>query len=628
MNDQFIILKGNGARLKTVLTVVVTALVWGLAPQLSSSATPGTRAIAQESSPQLVNPLPQSSPTLVSQTTRIPIANSQGTQVILNGRAFSVSWTQWQAQNGTRIGISDMGLSRTLGVQLLNTDSAAIQPVYWFNPASQTSLNLATRRTNTLRYLDVTDLARQLGWQVSAIGATLQITTPAAQVVGVRQGKQPWGDRLVIELNQPTPWQISQSPQELVLSLDAQSSPSLTQPITISAGKFLQSVQVEPGVNQTRLRFRLSSPTGVRVWSLANPNRIVVDLRPDSLVEQNILWSSGLRWRQQLFTLRTQQIPVFWLEMNPKQPGLTLQPILPNPTMMMGTAPLVQTAQQSQATGAINGGFFNRNRQLPLGAIRQNTRWLSGPILNRGAISWSTPSNLLFGRLTLQESVTTSTNQRFSITHLNSGYLQAGIARYTPDWGSTYTTLSDNEIIVFVQNNQVLQQQVVEKVGTGTVPIPANGYILVLRSNQSAASAFAPGTRLQVTSSTLPADFNRYPNVIAAGPLLIQNGQIVVDPKAEGFSNAFVIERASRSAIAQKADGTILIVATHSLPDGVGLTLTEVAQLLQQMGAVNALNLDGGSSTGLYLGGQLLDRLPGSAARVHNGIGVFLNGAP
>jgi len=45
---------------------------------------------------------------------------------------------------------------------------------------------------------------------------------------------------------------------------------------------------------------------------------------------------------------------------------------------------------------------------------------------------------------------------------------------------------------------------------------------------------------------------------------------------------------------------------------------------MQQLGAVNALNLDGGSSTTLYLGGQLLDRLPRTAARVHNGIGVFL----
>jgi len=42
------------------------------------------------------------------------------------------------------------------------------------------------------------------------------------------------------------------------------------------------------------------------------------------------------------------------------------------------------------------------------------------------------------------------------------------------------------------------------------------------------------------------------------------------------------------------------------------------------MGAVEALNLDGGSSTSLYLGGSLLDRPPSTAARVHNAIGIFI----
>jgi exopolysaccharide biosynthesis protein len=52
--------------------------------------------------------------------------------------------------------------------------------------------------------------------------------------------------------------------------------------------------------------------------------------------------------------------------------------------------------------------------------------------------------------------------------------------------------------------------------------------------------------------------------------------------------------------------------------------LGEFAQILQQLGAVNALNLDGGSSTSLALGGQLLDRSPVTAARVSNAIGVFV----
>jgi hypothetical protein len=290
---------------------------------------------------------------------------------------------------------------------------------------------------------------------------------------------------------------------------------------------------------------------------------------------------------------------------------------------MAGIAPLAQTAQLAQAAAAINGGFFNRNRQLPLGAVRRDGRWLSGPILNRGAIAWDGLGNVRVDRLTLRETVITQTGQRLPLTHLNSGYVQAGIARYTSDWGPAYTSLSDGEVVVTVQNNQVFSQQVIEKAGTISVPFPPNGYLLVLRSNRSATSAFPVGMPLQVESVTVPFDLNQFPHVVAAGPLLIQNRQVVLDPRSEGFSPAFISEAAPRSAIARTADGTILLVAAHRRLDGVELTLTDMAQLLQQLGAVDALNLDGGSSTTLYLGGQILDRPPRTSARVHNGIGVF-----
>lgn len=548
-----------------------------------------------------------------------------GNQISLNGRTFNASWLQWQTANGSRIGISDTTLLNTIGLQLLNTESPAVQPVQWFSPGNQ-SLNLPTRLTSTHRYLDLTDFARQFGWQLAIAGSTLQINTVPARVIGIRQSQQAWGDRLVIELDQPTPWQTTQQGQELQITFNAAIDPAISQQFKPRTGRFVSAVTVEPVANQTRLRIGTSG-TNSRVWSLSGPNRIVIDLRPDALVEQNILWAPGLRWRQQLVPVGTTRIPTLWLEVNPRQPGISVQPIVPNPAMMMGTAPLLQTARQAQVAGAINGGFFNRNRQLPLGAVRLNGRWLSGPILNRGAIAWDNTGNAVFGRLTVQETVITPT-QRLPLTHLNSGYVQAGIARYTPDWGPTYTSLSDNEIVVFVQNNQVVSQLEIEKAGTQPIPIPTNGYLLVLRSNRSAAGAFPIGSRLQVETASNSPDFLRFPNILGAGPLLIQNQQIVLDAKAESFSNAFAIEQAPRSAIAQRADGTLIFVTAYQKLDDSSLSLLDMAQLLQPLGAINALNLDGGSSTTLFLGGQIIDRDPRTAARVHNAIGIFLRESP
>jgi hypothetical protein len=281
-------------------------------------------------------------------------------------------------------------------------------------------------------------------------------------------------------------------------------------------------------------------------------------------------------------------------------------------------------AQKWQVAAAINGGFFNRNNQLPLGAIRRENRWLSGPILNRGAIAWNNAGVFKIARLTLAETLITSSGQRLPVVLLNSGYVQRGIARYTPEWGATYTPLSDNEILLEVQNNQVTSQIPGGTAGQTPVSIPRDGYLLTLRVSPETASFLQVGTSVQLESVTNPSDFNQFPHILGAGPVLVQNQQVVLDTKAENFSDAFNRQAAIRSTVGITATGELLIVAIHNRVGGSGPALTETAQLMQQLGAVEALNLDGGSSTSLALGGQLLNRSPETAARVHNGLGIFL----
>ncbi|WP_052128414.1 phosphodiester glycosidase family protein [Neosynechococcus sphagnicola] len=512
------------------------------------------------------------------------------------------------------------------GVRLLDSHDLGQQPLEWFSDPRQQPLSLPIRLLPPYRYLDITELAQRQGWQVQVEGQRLKITTPLAQVESLRRGNQAAGDRLVLNLNRPAPWQVSQQGQSLMLTVDAQTAPELAQQLQHRPGQV--PVQIQTGSNQTTLQMMIPATWRPRIWTLPHPNRLIIDLQPENPITRDLLWAPGLRWRQQLLSLGASRFPVVWLVVNPRQPGLSLRPIWGDPATLVGINPLSAVAGRSQASAAINGGFFNRNRQLPLGAIRQEGRWISSPILNRGAIAWDEKGRVKMGRLSLQETLITANGQRLSLQSLNSGYVQAGIARYTQAWGTTYTPLTDNELIVTVQADRVIAQRPLGKAGEATLPIPVNGYLLSLRSNRSAASAVAIGTALSLERTLTPDDFDTYPQILAAGPLLLQNRQIVLDAKQEQFSDAFIRETASRSAIATTSEGNLLIVAVHDRVGGEGPTLGEMAQLLQQMGALEALNLDGGSSTTLYLGGQLLDRSSRSAARVHNGIGIFLQPSP
>lgn len=548
----------------------------------------------------------------------IPLTR-QGRQVVVNGQPLSIPWSERQGS----IGIADAGLVQGWGVNLLNTQKAAEQPIEWFSDPESKPLVLPTWLTEQHRYLDISELAEKFGWQVQAKGASLQIATPTAQVKGIRQGKQAWGDRIVIDLDQPAPWRVTEANGSAVITIDAPSPPSLRNFRGVR-GNRLRAFSVASRANKTVLSLGLPEGIRPRIWALTQPNRLLVDIRPDSMQPQDILWAPGLRWLQQTIAIGAARFPVVALEIDLRQPGVSLKPILSNTSTVVGIAPLQSTAQRSKVAAAINAGFFNRNTQLPLGAIRQDDNWVSGPILNRGAIAWKSNGEATVGNLRFNETLTTSTGQRFPVLYFNTGYVGAGVSRYTRGWGASYSTILDREVLVTVKNGQVVKQQQATAAGKTSTPIPADGYLLVVRADRDAAIALSVGTTVETETGTQPADFSQYTQVVGAGPLLLQNRQVVLNAKSEQFATAFAQQAAARSVIGSTATGTLMLVAVHNRLDGDGPTLRETAQIMLQLGAVNALNLDGGSSTTLYLGGQLLDRIPSTAARVNNGIGVFI----
>ncbi len=541
----------------------------------------------------------------------------QGNQLSINGQIKQVAWSQWQRGNSVRTGISDTAAMQRMGVELLNTDNYTQQPVQWFSQ----SQSLEAQLKGGYRYLDITDFALSTGWQVQVDGNTLLISSAPARVQNIRQGQQSWGSRLVVELDRPSFWQISQDRTQVEITIEASSDSAL-------AARFQHSGTFSPVVasssSQTTIRVKVPIGWRPKTTTINNPNRLVVDMAPDAVVERNILWAPGVRWQHQFISIGSARFPVVWLEVNLRQSGISLKPILSDRTTLVGITTLAKTAQMWQASGAVNAGFFNRKEQLPLGAIRRDGRWLSSPILNRGAIAWNDSGDVKMGHLSFQETLTTSREEHLPIVGLNSGYVQAGISRYTPDWGATYTPLTDNETIIVVQNNQVTSQKPGGAFGKTAFPMPSDGYLLIIRDNSEAIGLLAAGTTLNIESNLTPVDFSQYPNILGAGPLLLQNRQIVLDAKAEKFSDDFIREKAIRSCIGTTASGTLIIAAVDNRAGGGGPTLSELAQIIQKMGAVDAVNLDGGSSTSLYLGGQLINRSPVTAARVHNGIGIFL----
>lgn len=86
-------------------------------------------------------------------------------------------------------------------------------------------------------------------------------------------------------------------------------------------------------------------------------------------------------------------------------------------------------------------------------------------------------------------------------------------------------------------------------------------------------------------------------------PRLIANGKPLITSGDGGWG------RGPRTAVGQKADGTVIfIVIDGRQAHSVGATLKEVQDLLLEEGCINAGNLDGGASSELVVDGELLTK--------------------
>jgi hypothetical protein len=101
-------------------------------------------------------------------------------------------------------------------------------------------------------------------------------------------------------------------------------------------------------------------------------------------------------------------------------------------------------------------------------------------------------------------------------------------------------------------------------------------------------------------------------DLLQAGPLLVRQGREVVDGDDEGFSASaeqfdsdITVGRHPRAALGCDGERLIALVCDGRSDADAGLTLGELASAMADLGARDALNLDGGGSASIVCGGRL-----------------------
>lgn len=276
--------------------------------------------------------------------------------------------------------------------------------------------------------------------------------------------------------------------------------------------------------------------------------------------------------------------------------NLLVEPAIASETLA-ARSKISNIAQKHNAIAAINGGYFKPQTGVPLGTLMINKKVYTGPIYDRVAMGFF-DEGYAMARVQLKASVDTNLGG-LKIDNVNQPrMLSTHAIVYTRDWGETTPATPKYGAQLVVEKGKLVG------VYQNSVRIPEDGFVLIAPAKKIETISNAKRFKLNININPEWKDVN---HIVSGGPYLVRGGEVYVDMTAQKLSS--IGGRNPRTAIGYTKDNhLIMITADGREGSSIGLTLIELAQLMKEFGCVNAMNLDGGGSTVMYVQGQVVNK--------------------
>ena len=173
------------------------------------------------------------------------------------------------------------------------------------------------------------------------------------------------------------------------------------------------------------------------------------------------------------------------------------------------------------------------------------------------------------------EDILTVSKRENAIIAMNGGGF------YDPDWNSNGSTPHG----VVIKDGKVVSEFKSGSVSGGYIGFDKENRLIL--GNMSKEKALSMNLR----------------DAIEFGPFLIVNGKRSFVKGNGGWGIA------PRSAIGQREDGIVLFLAINGrIPTSIGADMNDLCDIMEDYGAINAANLDGGSSTELVVNNKIVNK--------------------
>jgi len=300
-----------------------------------------------------------------------------------------------------------------------------------------------------------------------------------------------------------------------------------------------------------------------------------------------------------------------------------LESALSNDEVMMAER-VDEIAGRHRAIAAINAGFFNVKNGEPAGLLKVAGELVSDTGLTRGVVAIrSEPGarqQLQFDQASARmQAQFTANNKSFTvpIDGVDTTRERGKLMLYTPAYhADTDTAPKGTEWVLTGKPLKVVAM----RIDSGKTPIPRDGVVLSYGGLDLPPTLdwllpdveVALTTTWKILNGTPNAHFESAREIINGAGLLVRNGSPMSGWQASEnlVPTTFTDVRHPRTLIGVDRHGAVWLAAIDGRqPDhSVGMTFAELQALCKRLDLQQALNLDGGGSTTMVVGGQIVNK--------------------
>ena len=283
----------------------------------------------------------------------------------------------------------------------------------------------------------------------------------------------------------------------------------------------------------------------------------------------------------------------------------------------------------------VNGDYFARNplgfQGGPLGFQVLGGELVSSPA-GRSALIVRSDGSMSICRPTLEASAVCG-SASFNISAINRAGAAGELVLYTRRFGVAVAGRQGLVCAALQKGEERLKAGAFElSVGSVSeipagIAIPESEWLLC---GDGAAADFLRGLAVgQKVTLRIPiscaGEESSIAEAIGGGPVIVREGAACIEYQQENFTASFAQQRHPRTAVGIDGRRLVLVaVDGRQEPYSVGMTLDELAALMVELGCKDALNLDGGGSTTIWVRGKVSNSpSDGTERAVANSLLVF-----